>query len=213
MRLTNRALIEAIEAGEIVVEPFDPSFVSVNSIDVRLGPRMWRLRDELTGDRDLYGGRPIDDDWEPMKPITAAEYRAGYGMNWARPGISDDALVYVLTGGEFYLGQTLERIGTRPSRSDRSLVPDMRAKSTTGRHGLTVALCAGSGDVGYASQWALEIRPVGTRRVPLAVGTVIGQVVFDEATPTDMVYGGSDRYQDGSNVRFLPKPLTWKADG
>ena len=213
MRLTNGAIIAAIEAGEIVVDPLDRSLISVNSVDVRLGPQMWRLRDEIPGPRDLYGGQEIAADWEPMVPISAAEYRAGYRMSWARPGVPDDALVFVLTGGQFYLGQTLERIGTRSVRRDRALVPDMRAKSTTGRHGLTVALCAGSGDVGYVSQWALEIRPVGTRPVPLVIGTVIGQVVFDEATPTDVVYDGPDRYQNGTETRYLPKPLIWKANG
>ena len=84
----------------------------------------------------------------------------------------------------------------------------MKAKSTFGRQGLTVALC-GLGDVGYCSKWALEVRLVGRSVVPLAVGTPIGQVVFHKGTPTGSVYGGAGHYQIGEEVRFLPKPLKW----
>jgi dCTP deaminase len=122
--------------------------------------------------------------------------------------VPDDALVFRMNPGEFYLATTLERIGSRALGPDReSIVPEMKSKSTFGRQGLTVALCAGLGDVGYHSRWALEVRLVGRSVVPLAVGTPIGQVVFHSGTRTSTEYGGSGHYQEGDAVRFLPKAL------
>ena len=164
------------------------------------------------GVRDLYC--PDDELWERVEPVSASIVRSG-GLDgrlpaphWAWGVIPDDALVFRINPGEFYLATTLESIGSRAIGSEReSIVPEMKAKSTFGRQGLTVALCTGLGDVGYHSRWALEVRLVGRSVVPLAVGTPIGQIVFHRGTPTAMGYGGPGHYQDGDAVRFLPKPL------
>jgi dCTP deaminase len=89
----------------------------------------------------------------------------------------------------------------------------MKARSTVGRQGLTVALCAGLGDVGYTSRWALEVRVVDYGDVPVAVGTPVAQVVFHTATPTDAAYEGATRYQHAGAVKFLPKPLKIRRPG
>ncbi|MFT4705820.1 MAG: dCTP deaminase, partial [Bradymonadia bacterium] len=116
--------------------------------------------------------------------------------------------------GGFYLATSLEAIGTRADPNGRegqlAIVPEMKARSTVGRQGLTVALCAGLGDVGYASRWALEVRVVDYGDVPVAIGTPIAQVVFHTATATDAAYDGASRYQHQGTVRFLPKALTMK---
>jgi len=213
MILCRESILEAYEAGDIVIDPFDIRMVNPNSVDVRLGEKMYRMGSSF-GIRDLYN--PSDDLWVEVEPVSAKQVRNGGiggllpAPSWGQGVIPDDAPVFCLNPGEFYLATTYESIGTRPRPEDQTaLIPEMKAKSTFGRQGLTVALCAGLGDVGYCSKWALEVRLVGRSVVPLAVGTPIGQVVFHEGTPTATVYGGAGHYQSAGEVRFLPKPLKW----
>lgn len=214
MILCKEAILENYERGKIVIEPFEMALVNPNSYDIRLGADLFRMKGRY-GQRDLY--RPDQTQWERIEPITAKEIREGAmdGLppypNWAEGVVPDDCPVFRLEPGEFYLATTLEAIGSRPpDPGEIAIVPEMKAKSTFGRQGLTVALCAGLGDVGYCSRWALEVRLAGRSVVPLAVGTPIGQVVFHNATPTETIYGGAGHYQNEGAVRFLPKPLRWQ---
>jgi dCTP deaminase len=205
MILTHEAILEAREAGRLVVEPFRPDLVSINSVDVRLGADLWKL--DRHSCRDLYR---TTNNWKKVAPFKASEIRDCIGYkHWAQDVIPDDAPVFYLESGQFYLATTLEAIGTTPGSE---LVPEMKAKSTVGRQGLTVALCAGLGDVGYSSRWALEVRVTDDGDVPLAIGTPVAQVVFHEATQTKQHYNGKDRYQHHDEARFLPKPLKFIDD-
>lgn len=199
MILTRESIEAAHERGDIQIEPFEPSLVGINSVDIRLGPDLFGLKQQWI--RDLYS--PSADQWERQEIYTTEQIRELYpNQQWRN--LPDDARCFIFRSGGFYLGTTLEAIGTAPNSA---IVPEMRARSTTGRQGLTVSLCAGVGDIGYTGRWALEIRPVDQGDVVLAVGTPIGQIIFHRAEPTETAYGGSDRYQDGDSVRFLPKPL------
>jgi len=223
--LTRERILEEYAAGRIAIDPFEPELVSVNSVDVRLGRDMWELHhnhDEVV--RDLYNGP--GGVWSETQKCYAGELREHPEYaHWAEGVVPDEADVFLLRSGGFYIATSFERIGTRNDRlGGPQIVPEMRAKSTVGRHGLTVALCAGIGDVGYCSRWALEIRVAlphmgnqqdGHPLIPLAVGTPVGQVVFHETTPTNEEYGGVARYQPAGgayDVRFLPKNLRWFAD-
>jgi dCTP deaminase len=190
MILCRESILEAHAEGRIVIDPFDAELVGINSVDVRLGGEVF----ELVGSdmRDLYA--PDDSRWRKVEPVTVAQLRAlnpGFGGATLR----DDDLCFVFRSGGFYLATTLE------------------ARSTVGRQGLTVALCAGLGDVGYTSRWALEVRVVDYGDVPVAVGTPVAQVVFHTATPTDAAYEGATRYQHAGAVKFLPKPLKIRRPG
>ena len=213
MILCREDILKAYEAGEIVIDPFELRLVNPNSVDVRFGRTLFRMKSTY-GIRDLYN--PHDELWEQVLPVPASQIREGGidgllpAPDWGEGAIPDDAEVFCLNPGEFYLATTYEAIGSRALGPDvESIIPEMKAKSTFGRQGLTVALCAGLGDVGYCSHWALEVRLVGRSVVPLAVGTPIGQVVFHKGTPTATEYGGKGHYQVDGAVRFLPKPLKW----
>ena len=202
MILAKEEILKNITSGMIVIEPFEESLVSINSVDVRLGADLWKRNRKW---RNLYN--PDKSAWEKIDPVSAKYVRGKVGdESWAEM-IDDNHPCFVFEPGEFYLGTTLEAIGTTNDSIRQPIVPEMKAKSTVGRQGLTVALCAGLGDIGYCSRWALEIRVTDNGPVPIAVGTVTAQVVFHYATLTKECYNGSDRYQDGNTVRFLPKPL------
>lgn len=206
MILTRPALLKHIKNGDIFISPYEEKLVSINSIDIRLGPELWKIKEDET--RDLY--TPSDDIWESVCTTSVSVYRKTLKPDFAQGVLADDDQVFILEGGKFYLGTTLEAIGTNPVKDGAyDIVPKIQAKSTIGRQGLTVALCAGLGDVGYKSRWALEIRVTNDNHIAIAPGTPIAQVVFHKATRADVKYDGADRYQHEEEVRFLPKPLKY----
>lgn len=205
MILAKEAILSAYKRGLIKISPFEPELVSVNSVDIRLGADLWQLSRPRY--RDLY--HPEDKLWTKLKPVKASKVRDIFGNEWAKGIVPDNADCFILKGGQFYIATTLEAIGTRRRRWRKSIVPEMKAKSTVGREGLTVALCAGMGDIGYCSRWALEVRVVDNGDVPIAVSTPIGQVVFHTSSKAKEIYNGKDRYQNDDTVRFLPKPLKY----
>lgn len=199
MVLSGESIVEHINEGSIFVEPYNPELVSINSIDIRLGPDMY------IQDTPYFDGRPVpinpmDDPAKNYRQLTPRLVDLKFnGKSWFYDS-------FLLEPGYLYLGTTLEKIGTKYRDSnDYQIVPTMNAKSTAGRLGITVALCAGMGDIGYHSRWALEIRV--TKPIYLPIGAVIGQVVFHKCCPSEQKYNGPDRYQNGDSVRFLPKPL------
>lgn len=192
MILAKYALLARIDSGHIIA-PRD--LVQENSVNVRLGAEMWTCSND-SDFIDLHAPR----DFTLVKPSTR-----WYGENVDMP-ISG----FWIKPGRVYIGTTADAYGTRLLGDGIAFVPELRARSTTGRHGLTVALCAGVGDVGYTGRWALEIINNNRADVFVAVGTEIGQVVYHTATEAYRKngYGGEDRYQknDGS-IQFLPKPF------
>ena len=237
MLLMSRELHQALHNGHIVQKPADPSLISVNSIDVAVGSEGWImgahhdvcetselaksvLKSEGAMIRNLYvGAQDLQGRAQALTAInrsTVRKLRAELS-DWVAPtDVPDDTEVLLLKTGESYLLSTLHEIGTKPQRTpdDPVLVPVMKAKSTAGRLGLTVSLCAGVGDYGYHSRWALECRVAATAKptlVPLVVGTVIAQVMFFQGTQSGMdssSYGGSGSYQETpGQARFLPKAL------
>ena len=210
MILTKEEILQAVQIDKtIIIEPFLPELVSINSVDIRLGSNLWKLKQDQEI-RDLYC--PDDDLWIEQSPVTTKSIRER-NPNFAKDILDDEDLCFIFEGNCFYLATTLECIGTakqKPCR--RPVVAEMKAKSTIGRQGLTVALCAGMGDIGYQGRWALEVRVTDNGSVPIAIGTPIAQAVFHETTRTKQFYDGKSRYQDGKKVRFLPKPLKFKTE-
>jgi len=183
MVLGHDAILHEYRLGNIIISPFREDFVSVNSYDVRLGPDMY----QLLPPHENGCLSPYDEPESRFRRVGFNDSHNGHSGWILDPGI--------------YLGSTVEEIGTA-ARS--GLIPDINAKSTFGRNGLTVALCAGKGDVGYAARWTLEIHV----RYPtlLLVNTVIAQVRFSRCEDAG-VYGGEGSYQPGGQIRMLPKPM------
>ena len=122
--------------------------------------------------------------------------------------IPDDAQVFCLNPGEFYL-YYLRAIGTRALAPDQtSVIPEMKAKSTFGRQGLTVALCAGLGDVGYCSKWALEFVSSVARSFRSPWARQSGRWSSTRARPPRACTEARGTTRS-ARTRFLPKPLKW----
>ena len=111
--------------------------------------------------------------------------------------IPEECPVILLAPGERILGHTEEFVGIRDG------VSEMRARSTWGRCGITVALCAGWGDPGYVNRWTMEIANNNPSWVPLLVGERIAQIVFHQTGPVAHYYGDGGKYQVGDDFDGL----------
>jgi dCTP deaminase len=111
--LSDKTIRSEIDAGRIVIDPFDPALVQPSSVDVRVDHRF----------RVFQNSRyPYIDVRQPMEDLTELVEAPG-----------DEP--FILHPGEFVLGQTLERV-TLPN----DLVARLEGKSSLGRLGLLIHL-------------------------------------------------------------------------
>lgn len=66
---------------------------------------------------------------------------------------------YVLQPGVLYIGRTVERTATE------KFIPMINGRSSGGRLGISIHICAGFGDIGFDGTWTLEITAVEPVRI------------------------------------------------
>ena len=133
MVLSDRTIKAEIEAGRIVLDPFDEAMVQPSSVDVRVDRRF----------RVFNNARyPYIDVRQPMEELTEAVE------------ITDED-PFILHPGEFVLGQTLERV-----RLPDDIVARLEGKSSLGRLGLLIHSTAGFVDPGFEGNLTLELSNV-----------------------------------------------------
>ena len=104
--------------------------------------------------------------------------------------IPDEGLV--LQPGVLYLGRTVEYTETH------GYVPMLEGRSSIGRLGLFVHVCAGFGDVGFKGFWTLEIHCVQPIRIYAGVG--ICQIYY-HAIEGEYEEYKSGKYQDNKGIQ------------
>jgi dCTP deaminase len=168
--LSDRTIRAEIEAGRVVIDPFDPSLIQPSSVDVRVD-RQFRV---------FHNARyPYIDVRQPMDDLTE-----GVTVPEDRP--------FILHPGEFVLGQTLERV-TLPD----DLVARLEGKSSLGRLGLLIHSTAGFVDSGFSGNLTLELSNVANLPITIYYGMLIGQISFMRMDgPVEHPYGTRDsKYQ------------------
>ena len=177
MVLSDRSIRGEIEAGRIVVEPFDAGLVQPSSIDVRVD-RQFRV---------FHNGRYTHIDVrEPMDELTEL----------VEPPEGEP---FILHPGEFVLGQTLERV-TLPD----DLVARLEGKSSLGRLGLLIHSTAGFVDSGFSGNLTLELSNVANLPITIYHGMPIGQISFMRMDgAVENPYGGG---QTGSKYQGQAEP-------
>lgn len=165
MILSDRTLREQLDAGRIVIEPFDDALVQPSSVDVRISNLFRVFRNHTRGVIDVK-----QDTTELTELIEIPE---------------DGSQPFMLHPGEFVLGSTLERIGVPDD-----LVARIEGKSSLGRLGLLIHSTAGFIDAGFDGHVTLELANVASLPITLYPGMKIGQVSFMQmTTPADNPYG------------------------
>ena len=98
----------------------------------------------------------------------------------------------VLDPGVLYLGRTREYTETH------KYVPMLDGRSSVGRLGLFVHVCAGFGDVGFKGYWTLEIHCIQPIRI--YAGVDICQIYY-HAIEGDFDAYSSGKYQNNSGIQ------------
>ncbi len=170
MILSDRTIREEVDAGRIVIDPFDPSCVQPSSVDLHVDNQF----------RVFANSRyPYIDVKEEMPDLTE--------LVEVKP---DEP--FILHPGEFVLGSTAERIGI-----PNDLVARLEGKSSLGRLGLLIHSTAGYVDPGWDGYLTLELSNVANLPITLYPGMKIGQISFFKlTTPADVPYGAAgNKYQ------------------
>lgn len=172
MLLSDRDIRAEIEAGRVVMEPWDPAMLQPSSVDVRLD-RYFRLFDN-----HKYAVIDPSLDQPDLTRLVDVE--------------PDEP--FVLHPGEFVLGSVVERVALPDDVAAR-----VEGKSSLGRLGLLTHATAGFIDPGFAGHVTLELSNVATLPIKLWPGMKIGQLCFFRlSTAAEHPYGSQQygsRYQ------------------
>ena len=98
----------------------------------------------------------------------------------------------VLQPNTLYLGRTVEYTETK------NYVPMLEGRSSVGRLGLFVHVCAGFGDVGFKGYWTLEIHCIQPIRVYAGIGVC---QIYYHAIEGDYAPYVSGKYQNNSGIQ------------
>jgi dCTP deaminase len=149
MILVDWQIRDRIGRGFISIDPFDPSLIQPNSIDIRLGSHfIWY--------------RKSADIIDPYDSVTV-----GAGVEET----TKDS--FVLEPGAFVLARTLETVGLPDN-----IVATIEGKSSIARLGVTLHQTGGWIDAGFRGTITLEMCNVNSRPVRVYAGMPVGQLVF-----------------------------------
>ncbi len=173
MLLSDRDIRGDVDAGRIVLDPYDAAMVQPSSVDVRLD-RYFRVFEN-----HRY---PHIDPAADQPDLTRAVEPDG-----------DEP--FILHPGEFVLGSTYEQV-TLPD----DVAARLEGKSSLGRLGLLTHSTAGFIDPGFSGHVTLELSNVATLPIKLWPGMKIGQLCFFRlSSPAEEPYGSAkhgSRYQN-----------------
>jgi len=170
--LSDRDIRAEVDAGRVVLDPYDPDMVQPSSVDVRLD-KYFRLFDN-------HRYAVIDPAAQQPDLTHLVE--------------ADPDEPFVLHPGEFVLGSTYEQVTLPDDLSAR-----LEGKSSLGRLGLLTHSTAGFIDPGFTGHVTLELSNVATLPILLWPGMKVGQLCFFRLTSAaEHAYGSAQygsRYQ------------------
>ena len=172
MLLSDRDIRAQLEAGRVLLDPYEPAMIQPSSVDVRID-RYFRLFDN-----HKY---PFIDPAEAQPELT-------------RLVEVDPDEPFILHPGEFVLASTYEVV-TLPD----DVAARLEGKSSLGRLGLLTHSTAGFIDPGFSGHVTLELSNVATLPIKLWPGMKIGQLCFFQlSSAAERPYGSAEygsRYQ------------------
>jgi dCTP deaminase len=174
--LLGHRIEKEIKSGGIFAEPFVKENLSINSVDVTLSNKLVTYV-KLEIYKDMSGNYCLELDH------SSKGYLKDRCLDMKRENETFELTIpeegLVLTPGILYLGSTNEKIG-----SDK-FVPMYEGRSSMARLGIYSHISAGFGDLGFKSNWTLEINVV--HPIKIYPNIRIGQVFFHEVDlPEDM---------------------------
>lgn len=163
MILSDVDIRKEIEAGRIVIDPFDEACIQPSSIDVHVDNQF----------RVFANSRYPYIDVKAEMPDLTEVVEVGGGEP------------FILHPGEFVLGSTSERVALPDD-----MVARLEGKSSLGRLGLLIHSTAGYVDPGWDGYLTLELSNVANLPITIYPGMKIGQISFFRlSTPAERPYG------------------------
>ncbi|HVL50862.1 MAG TPA: dCTP deaminase [Actinomycetota bacterium] len=163
MILSDRDIRAQIEAGRIVIDPFDPARVQPSSLDVRIDNQFRVFHNHRYRVIDVR--MQMDDLTELVT-------------------VADDE-PFMLHPGEFVLGSTREWVELPDDIAGR-----LEGKSSLGRLGLVTHSTAGFIDPSFKGHLTLELSNLATLPITLYPEMLIGQIAFFQlSSPAESGYG------------------------
>src|SRR3954466_902905 len=187
--LPDRDIRAAIEAGDVVIRPYDPKDLQPSSVDLHLDRRFRVFRNNRYPYIDVRAPQP---DLTDLVSIQGDE-------------------PFILHPGEFVLGQTLEW-----TELPVDLVARLEGKSSLGRLGLLIHSTAGYVDPGWKGNLTLELSNVANLPIALYYGMKIGQIsYFKMSSAVERPYGSKElgsKYQGQSEPTASAFHRDFRAD-
>ena len=175
MIFSDRSIRDAIAAGRIAIDPYEPSHVQPSSVDLRVDRGFAVFENHR---------HPAIDPRAPQDDLTKLVE------------VAEDE-PFMLHPGEFVLGSTLETVTLGVD-----VVARLEGKSSLGRLGLLIHSTAGFVDPGFSGSITLELSNVATLPIAIYPGMKIGQISFYQmTTAADHPYGSPElgsKYQGQS---------------
>lgn len=204
MSLSDKKILEEMENGDIIIEPFKRENLSTSSYDLTLGEYFFieQPPKHFQNIFNIYEKKQVERVWgtKPLKAKPAKKVFENYKFEFGN--ISPKDKIILLAPGETILAHSNEFIGGR-----NHITTMMKARSSFGRSFIEVCKCAGWGDVGYINRWTMEITNNSTHYyIPLVVGRRIAQLIFFETGPIlEKDYTDTGKYQATSDIKEIMK--------
>jgi len=187
--LSGGAILDQVEAGRIVIDPFDKAHVNPNSYNMTLSPRLGVYVDP---------GWDLAQHFSDVKQFPAVRLDCRKNTPLFEFSIPEKGML--LHPGKLYLGSTVETTATD------HYVPMIEGRSSLARLGLSVHQTGGFGDIGFHGTWTLEFTCVEPVRI--YAGMQVCQVQFWEIVgPIVARYAGKYVGQRGPTPSALYKEL------
>lgn len=183
--LGDKAILEAMADGRIVIAPFNEEQLGPNSYDLRIGE--WIVRQ-----KEQTGGIFHVDLGEKVNPLDM----------WRHPQRAEGGIIR-LQPGELILAHTDEYVACYDN-----VCGEMASRSTVMRMGIAVCVDAGLGDVGFASKWTMEVYNHTKFIVNINVGSRVAQMKFHEVVGNEKDYrdkGGTYGIGEWTPDDMLPR--------
>ncbi len=212
--LTGAEIERQIKKGNIAIDPYDPKCINPNSYNLKLHPQLLvykRGSDRRNVVPVTNANADISEAGNRIRPVYIDNLNTIRNIPFVDSSLlkeidanSENETIefeipeegYVLQPGVLYIGRTIERTATE------KFIPMINGRSSGGRLGISIHVCAGFGDIGFDGTWTLEITAVEPVRI--YPNMEIAQVCFfTPAGKTSKLYRG--RYykqEDATASRF-----------
>ena len=155
---TGRSRIGILNVDSAITDKFGELKREIDGLETK-----WSGAFNQLGDTVEYNDRKSRERDEEIKslPIVESNYLPPLDMHKKNETIEFQIPEegYVLQPGVLYIGRTVERTAT-----DR-FIPMINGRSSGGRLGISIHICAGFGDIGFDGTWTLEITVVEPVRI------------------------------------------------